>query len=69
MRGLLTHLENGSYLTIHDRAAAAKATSAQILSARLEAGEPVDISRIVDAAPSIEHALAMLETSEGAEEA
>ena len=61
MEGLLTHLTNGRGLTIHDRAEAAKATSALIMAARLEGGEPVDISVVREGFSSIEDALAMLQ--------
>ncbi len=69
LEGLLTHLENGKHLTIYDRVEAAKATSALIMAARLEGGEPVDISVVRERFSSIEDALAMLqEESAEAEE-
>ena len=61
LEGLLTHLMNGRGLTLHDRAEAAKATSALIIAARLEGGEPVDISVVREGFSSIEDALAMLQ--------
>jgi hypothetical protein len=65
LRGLATYLEHG-HLTVHDRLAAAQATSALLCSLRLENGEPVDLSVVREAA-SLEDQLAWLEASEEAE--
>ncbi len=65
LRDLQTHLQSG-HLTIHDRIAAAQATSALLCSLRLENGEPVDPSVVREAA-SLEDQLAWLEASEEAE--
>jgi hypothetical protein len=68
LRDLQTHLQSG-HLTVHDRLAAAQATSALLCSLRLENGEPVDLSVVREAA-SLEDQLAWLESADSeAEEA